>query len=519
MRNSFVEIYQFFIRATAFIGKEIVEVFRQTPLILTLVLGPFLIMLLFGVGYRGDARTVRTMLVMQNGDPLRQQVENQMTSLGDSLIYKGTISDQRTALQELQQDKVDMVVVFPPDALTMLRGNKQVVVQFYHNEIDPFQVNYMEYLSSAYIDEVNRRIVLTYAQQGQESASTLEQRLTNAHQQVEAMRQALQAGNATAAQDSQQQLNGEIDAISFLIGGSMHLMNGLGGQIMDGDSTQVSPDNPAIEDSLSQLQKDNQQVGAIQTGLPSQQSELLKLDQLDSDIGDLEGQLKNFQSVDPGVLVAPFKGQAVGLLGASLKPVDFFAPAVLILLLQHLTVTLSALAIVREQRSGSMELFHVSPLSSLEMLIGKYLSYLIFGAMLAVVITVTMVLALKVPMRGTWVNYGLVVLTLLFTALGIGFLLSLFAKTEMQAVQYAMFILLGSVFFSGFFLDLRYLWAPVRVFSWMLPATYAIRLMQSLMLRGGLIDIRLYSALLGIGVVLFILAWFSLRRRLQSEWS
>ncbi|MBP1692951.1 MAG: putative type transporter [Chloroflexi bacterium] len=519
MRNVFIETYRFFVRSTAFIGKEIMEVFRQTPLILTLVLGPFLIMLLFGVGYQGESRPMRTLLVMQKGDPLQQSVENQLTSLGDSLIYKGTISDQKTALQELQQGKVDMVVVFPPGALDMVRSNQQVVVQFYHNEIDPFQVNYMEYISNAYIGEVNRRIVFTYAEQGQESASTLEQKLTNAHQQVEAMREALKAGSATPAQDTQQLLNGEIDAISFLIGGSMYLTNGLSGQVMDGNATHVTADNQAIEESLSQLQMDNQQLGAIQAGQSSYQSELLKLDQLDSDIANLEAQLKNFQSVDPGVLVAPFKGQAVGLQGASLKPVDFFAPAVLILLLQHMAVTLSALAIVREQRSGSMELFHISPLSSLEMLLGKYLSYLIFGAMLAVVITVTMVLALKVPMHGTWLNYGIVVLTLLFTSLGIGFLLSLIAKSEMQAVQYAMFILLGSVFFSGFFLDLRYLWAPVRAFSWMLPATYAIDLMQSLMLRGGLVDIRLYSALLGIGVGLFVLAWFLLRRRLQVEWS
>jgi ABC-2 type transport system permease protein len=199
--------------------------------------------------------------------------------------------------------------------------------------------------------------------------------------------------------------------------------------------------------------------------------------------------------------------------------VDFFAPAAVILLLQHLAVTFAALAIVREERSGSMELLRISPLSSLETLLGKYLSYVLFGAVLAVVISATVVLALKVPMLGNWVNYALVVLTLLFTALGIGFLLSLFAKTEMQAVQYAMFILLGSVFFSGFFLDLRYLWEPVQAISWMLPATYAIRMTQSLMLRGGQIDIRLYAALLGIGILLFVVTWFMLRRRLQSEWS
>ena len=333
------------------------------------------------------------------------------------------------------------------------------------------------------------------------------------------MRQALQAGNAEVAQAEQQHLGGDIDTMSLLVGASLGLMNGFSGNRTDGNPINVSTGNQAIQGSLSQLREHNQEMGSIQPGQASYQSELVKLDQLDSDLSNLENQLQDFQSIEPGVLVAPLKSEAVGLQGVSLRPVDFFAPAVLILLLQHLAVTFSALAIVREQRSGSMELFRISPLSSLEMVIGKYLSYLLFGAMIAVVISITVVLALNVPMLGSWVNYAVVILTLLFTALGIGFLISLFAKTELQAVQYAMFILLGSVFFSGFFLDLRYLWEPMRVISWMLPATYAIRLLQSLMLRGNLPDIRLYAALLGMGILLFIFTWYVLRRRLQSEWS
>jgi len=514
-----MEVYRFFIRASAFIGKEMVEVLRQTPLILTLVLGPFLIMLLFGIGYRNEARPLRTLIVMQEGDPIQQQVESMATLPGQAVIYSGTISDRDAAMQELRRGNVDMVVEIPPNALETIRSNQQVVVQFYHNEIDPYQVSYVEYVGSTYINEVNRRILRSYAEQGQENASTLEQRLANARQRVGAMRQALQVGNTVAAQDEKQQLSGEIDAISLLVGGSLGLMSSLDSQINDGNPTNVSSETQAIEGALSQLQADYQEVGSLQPGQASYQSELAKLDQLDSDLSNLETQLKDFQSVEPGVLVTPLRSETVGVQDVRLRPIDFFAPAVVILLLQHLAVTFAVLAIVREQRSGSMELFRISPLSSLEMLLGKYLSYLVFGAILAVVISVTVVLALEVPMLGSWVDYALVVLTLLFTAIGVGFLLSLFAKTEMQAVQYAMFILLGSVFFSGFFLDLRYLWEPVRAISWALPATYAIRLMQGLMLRGDPINIGVHAALLGIGILLFVLTWFMLRRRLQSEWS
>ena len=172
------------------------------------------------------------------------------------------------------------------------------------------------------------------------------------------------------------------------------------------------------------------------------------------------------------------------------------------------------LSIARERRAGTMELFRISPLSAMEAILGKYISYLLFGGMIALIITLTVVFALQVPMLGNWVDYGLVILVLLFTSLGMGFLISLISQTETQAVQFSMFTLLGSVFFSGFFLDLRYLWEPVRVFSWALPATYGIRLLQDIMLRGVLQQPLFLNALTAIGLVLFVIAWLLLRRRM-----
>jgi ABC-2 type transport system permease protein len=120
-------------------------------------------------------------------------------------------------------------------------------------------------------------------------------------------------------------------------------------------------------------------------------------------------------------------------------------------------------------------------------------------------------------MRGSWTEYAAVILVLIFTSLGMGFLISLVSQTDTQAVQYSMFLLLGSVFFSGFFLDLRYLWEPVRIVSWALPATYGIRLLQDIMLRGGAILPNLFYGLLAIGVGLFLVSWLLLRRLMRQE--
>src|SRR5512144_3433582 len=82
-------VFRFFIRIYAFISKELAEILRQTPLILTLVLGPFLILLLFGIGYRSEARPLRTVFVVSGDAEMKQQVEEYAKNLGPQLIYRG----------------------------------------------------------------------------------------------------------------------------------------------------------------------------------------------------------------------------------------------------------------------------------------------------------------------------------------------------------------------------------------------------------------------------------------------
>jgi ABC-2 type transport system permease protein len=239
----------------------------------------------------------------------------------------------------------------------------------------------------------------------------------------------------------------------------------------DEDGGESTAQEEAITSSLENISQKRAEIGELGLEQGSYGEEIESLREMEQELNNLETQLADFQSVSPEVLVAPFNSRAESIQGISLTPTGFFAPAVIVLLLQHLAVTFSALSIVRERRSGTMELFRISPLAPIEILIGKYWGYLLYGVVMAAAITVTVVYLLKVPMFGTWSNYVTVVLALLFASLGMGFLISLISGTETQAVQYTMFCLLGSVFFSGFFLDLRNLWEPVRLVSWMLPAT------------------------------------------------
>jgi ABC-2 type transport system permease protein len=463
------------IRASSFFRKEIFEILRQPRLVATLVLGPFLILFIFGIGYRAQSRSLRTLFVTQSNSSIAgQDIEQYGKSVGSLLIYKGVTNDQNAAIDQLQRGQVDLVVVVPGDAESTIKNNQQAVFTLFHHEIDPVQVSYINYLGWIYVTAVNQQVLRSFVVQGQKDTVNLQTSLQEAHQNVSAVRQALQSGDETLAQQKQQGLAGNVDAISQAIGVSLGLLLS--------DSTSTKDDR------------------------------LTRLDKIDKDITDLDGKLAEFQGIDPSIIVSPFRSETKSVANIQPSISDFFAPAVLALLLQHLAVTFAALSIVRERNVGTMELFRVSPLSAAEALFGKYISYMMFGGVIAAILSALLVFALHVPMLGNWWNFTLVIAAVLFTSLGLGFAISIVSQTDSQAVQYSMIILLASVFFSGFIMSLDMLWEPVRVISWLLPTTYGTLLLRDIALRGIDPNWALLGGLIAIGVVLMLISWRLMRR-------
>ncbi len=217
------------------------------------------------------------------------------------------------------------------------------------------------------------------------------------------------------------------------------------------------------------------------------------------------------------MIVSPFKAKNLSITGVNIKMTDYYTPGVIALLLQHICVTFAALSIVQEDQLGSLELFQIAPLTSVELLTGKFLSYVVFNGLLSVVLSALIVYVLHVPLLGNWGFYTLEIVALIFASLGIGFLISLVARSTSQAVQASMILLLSSVFFTGFLQDIESLKPWVHVISWCLPATYGTQLLQTTMLRGQRPNPLLLVGLLSIGIVTFVADLALLQRRLKQE--
>ena len=143
------------------------------------------------------------------------------------LVYAGVTGNQNEALDRLQRGQVDLVIVVPGDAISTIKNNQQAVFTLYHQQIDPAQVSYVNYLGWLYVGAVNQQVLRSFAVQGQKDAVNLHTSLQEAHQNVSAMRQAMQSGDEALAQQKQQGLAGNVDAVSLAVGTSLGLLDSL----------------------------------------------------------------------------------------------------------------------------------------------------------------------------------------------------------------------------------------------------------------------------------------------------
>src|SRR6188474_3180928 len=120
---------RFIVRATTFLRKELATVFRQPRLILTLILGPFLIMLLFGFAFQKEGRSLRTLFVIKEDSPFAQQVEEFAKEIGPAISFQGSVADREQSLLRVSRNEVDVVIIVTDNPMEIIQNNQQAVLE------------------------------------------------------------------------------------------------------------------------------------------------------------------------------------------------------------------------------------------------------------------------------------------------------------------------------------------------------------------------------------------------------
>jgi ABC-2 type transport system permease protein len=492
--------------AVAFMRKEALDVLRQPRLLATLVLGPFLILLAFGVGYRENSRPFRTLFVGDPNSELSQQVKRSASQLKPLLAYEGITRDEAAARRRLADGDVDAVVVLPDDPLgTVLRG-QQAELRILHDRLDPVELTLIGFAARLAVARVNATVLATIVGQGEGVAGApIRALLSSSGSTVRSAASALDAGDLATADrrlaDAEEPLR-QLDL-------STRSIQALAGSHGTDPSTVKALDDfrSAVVDALNTVVAARRDIAEHRT--PQAQAELSHAREVIASAPTIGKQLLNVKSE---VLVQPFKGEVQTIVPGRRTFTDYYAPAAVALLLQQFGVAFAALSFVRERQLGATELFRVAPISSAQIVAGKYVGHFIVGALVAALLT-GLVLALGVPLAGSVASLAVLFALLVVASIGLGFIISLTSLTDMQAVLSTMLIMLAAIFFSGFFLAFDELKWPFQAVSWVLPATYAIGQARDVMLRGASLDPQTTAGLAGYALLTLLIVALLTRRR------
>jgi ABC-2 type transport system permease protein len=193
------------------------------------------------------------------------------------------------------------------------------------------------------------------------------------------------------------------------------------------------------------------------------------------------------------------------LFNPGLETSAIMVPGLMGVVLVFVGTIATALGVVRERQSGTLEQLAVMPFRARDVLAGKLLPYLGVAAVDLAVIVAVGVLVFDVPFNGSPLVFALGALLFLFVTVGIGVLISTVSETQGQAIQLAIMTMLPQILLSGLIFPLQAMAAGVRWIGYLLPLTYFVQVARGVMVRGAPFEALVFplAMLAVLGAVVF----------------
>ena len=220
------------------------------------------------------------------------------------------------------------------------------------------------------------------------------------------------------------------------------------------------------------------------------------------------------QSIQP----APVSVETRTWYNEDLESSAFIVPGVLALVMSVIGAFLTSLTIAREWERGSMEQLISTPVSAMEIMLGKLAPYFVLGMFDVIVCAAIAIYWFHVPFRGSYITLLVSSALFLVVVLSLGFFISVLAKNQFAACQIALLVtFLPAFLLSGFLFSIEQMPIALQWITSVVPARYYVSLLKKIFLKGTP-TAMLYADLIPLAVfalVLALLATRSFHKRLE----
>ncbi len=215
-----------------------------------------------------------------------------------------------------------------------------------------------------------------------------------------------------------------------------------------------------------------------------------------------------------GIERLPIEVRPRMLFNPDSRSANFMVPGLVAIILQIVTTLLTAFSVVRERERGTLDQLLITPIRPLGLMLGKLLPYCLIGFGELCTVLLVMRVVFDVPIAGSLMMLLCLSTLFIFTALGIGLLISTKAQNQVQALQMGFLIMLPSVLLSGFMFPRNAMPTPIQVVSFLLPATHFVEIIRAIVLRNAAFTDVLQPTLVlaAMGIVLLGLSAARFRR-------
>ena len=197
------------------------------------------------------------------------------------------------------------------------------------------------------------------------------------------------------------------------------------------------------------------------------------------------------------------------LYNPQLKSAYNFAPAIMGMVFLLVCALMTAVSIVREKETGTMEVLLVSPVRPIKLIISKMVPFLLLSCFDLTLILVIAKFLLSVPLSSGVMPVIAVSLLYIVLALAVGLLVSTVARTQVVAMLMAgMVMILPVLMLSGMLFPVDNLPVVLHEMAYIVPAKWYIDAMRKLMVMGlTLADVwREVAVMAGMTVFLIVVA-------------
>jgi ABC-2 type transport system permease protein len=208
---------------------------------------------------------------------------------------------------------------------------------------------------------------------------------------------------------------------------------------------------------------------------------------------------------------APLSVQTRTWYNENLESSAFIIPGVLALVMSVIGAFLTSLTVAREWERGTMEQLISTPVTAMEILLGKLAPYFVLGMFDVLICAVLAIFWFHVPFRGSWFTLLIASSLFLVAVLALGFFISVVAKSQFAACQVALLItFLPAFLLSGFLFPIEQMPVVLQGITRILPARYYVTALKKIFLKGTP-TAMLYAELLPLAVFAFVLSLMATR--------